>query len=241
MIFDPQLNSAGTTPAGKPIIDERQRAARILVVDDDVAVLHTVIRILRRAGFTNVHGLAEGTQVISTIRVLDPDVVLLDLHMPGVDGIDLIRAINLHAGSDGYLPVLVLTGDASERARDDALSAGAKDFLTKPYGKTEVVLRVRNLVQTRLLHVELQSQNALLRARFVARTEELEAAKVEILERLARARDFRDESTHAHTERVGELAGRLAARLGMSSVEVEQLSVAARLHDIGKIGLSEIG
>jgi putative two-component system response regulator len=238
MIFDPQLENEATAPA-RPVIDERQCAARILVVDDDVAVLHTVIRILRRAGFTNVHGLSEGTQVISTVRVLDPDVVLLDLHMPGVDGIDLIRAINLQAGSDGYLPVLVLTGDASERARDDALSAGAKDFLTKPYGKTEVVLRVRNLVQTRLLHVDLQHQNEMLRARFAARTEELEAAKVEILERLARASDFRDETTGAHTERVGDLAGRLAARLGMNSMEVEQLSVAARLHDIGKIGLSD--
>ncbi|MGQ0562619.1 MAG: HD-GYP domain-containing protein [Gemmatimonadota bacterium] len=240
MILDPQIvGDIGAINQMKQLIGERERNARILVVDDDVAVLHTLTQILRRAGFANLHGLAEAGRVIATVRGLEPDVVLLDLHMPGANGIDVISEINAHAGPCGYLPVLVLTGDASVSARDAALAAGARDFLTKPYETTEVVLRVRNLVETRLLQTELQRQNELLLERFTARTEELEAAKLEILERLARASDFRDESTYAHTARVGELAAQIARCIGLDDTEVEQLRVAARLHDIGKIGLSD--
>jgi putative two-component system response regulator len=133
----------------------------------------------------------------------------------------------------------VLTGDSSGEVRDAALAAGARDFLTKPYDAGEVILRVRNLIETRLLHVELQRQNAALSERFESRTEELEAAKLEILERLARAADFRDESSYGHTTRVGELAARIAAQMGLTEAEVDQIRIAARLHDIGKIGVSD--
>lgn len=240
MLFDPQIPcSPPSVKAVAHLLTDAERHARVLVVDDDIENLKLVIRILNRAGFSDVRGLAEAHVLMPMIRDFEPDVVLLDLHMPDADGIELIGEIGAHAGPRSFLPVLVLTGDASVQARDAALAAGAKDYLLKPYESSEVVLRVRNLVETRLLHVELQRQNRLLIERFAARTEELEAAKVEILERLARASDFRDESTHAHTSRVGDLSGLLAKRLALPQAEVEQLRIAARLHDIGKIGLSD--
>jgi putative two-component system response regulator len=208
-------------------------------VDDDLASLNVLMRTLQRAGFLNLHGVCEARGILRGIIDFQPDVVLLDLHMPGVDGIEVIYDITALQGRRNYLPVLVLTGDSSEEVRDAALAAGARDFLTKPYDSGEVLLRVRNLIDTRLLHVELQRQNAALSERFESRTEELEAAKLEILERLARAADFRDDSSYGHTTRVGELASRIAARMGHSEVEVEQIRIAARLHDIGKIGLSD--
>ena len=228
-----------TAKALSQLITEAERAARILVVDDDLASLNVLMRTLQRSGFLNLHGVCEGTAVLRAAIDFRPDVVLLDLHMPDIDGIALIGDILMLQGRRGYLPVLVLTGDASSEARDAALAAGARDFLTKPYDAGEVMLRVRNLIETRLLHVELQRQNAALSERFEARTEELEAAKLEILERLARAADFRDESSHGHTTRVGELAARIAAHMRYTHAEVDQIRIAARLHDIGKIGLSD--
>lgn len=217
---------------------EAEQKAHVLVVDDDAENLHVLMRILRRAGFRNVHGVIDPSALALTLETFQPDLVVLDLHMPGVDGVELILDIKATRGGE-YLPVVVLTGDATLESRDAALAAGAKDFLTKPYEASEVVLRIRNLIETRLLHVELQRQNTLLRERFRARTEELEAAKVEILEVLARASDFRDEVTHAHTERVGDLSARIAKRVGLNDIEAEQLRIAARLHDIGKIGVSD--
>lgn len=228
-----------TAKALTHLITDAERSARILVVDDDLSSLNVLMRTLQRAGFFNLHGVCDGGGILRAVIDFQPDVVLLDLHIPGLDGITVLSDIAALQGRRSYLPVLVLTGDGSDEVRDAALAAGARDFLTKPYDTGEVLLRVRNLIDTRLLHVELQRQNAALSERFASRTEELEAAKVEILERLARAADFRDDSSYGHTTRVGELASLIAIRLGHSEVEVEQIRIAARLHDIGKIGLSD--
>lgn len=221
------------------LITDAERSARILVIDDDLANLNVLMRTLQRAGFRNLHGVIESKRILTALVDFQPDVVLLDLHMPGTDGIEVLLDIKAVLGRRTYLPVLVLTGDGSSEVRDAALAAGARDFLTKPYDAGEVILRVRNLIETRLLHVELQRQNAALSERFESRTEELEAAKLEILERLARAADFRDESSFGHTTRVGELAARIAAQMGLTTAEIDQIRVAARLHDIGKIGVSD--
>jgi putative two-component system response regulator len=197
------------------------------------------MQVLQRFGFSNLHGVCDGRAVLHAVLDFRPDIVLQDLHMPGVDGLALISEIMSLQGRRSYLPILVLTADSSREARDAALAAGARDFLTKPYDSGEVFLRVRNLIETRLLHLELQRQNAALSRSCEARTEELEVAKLEILERLARAADFRDESTHGHTTRVGELAARIATQLGLTEAEIEHIRIAARLHDIGKIGLSD--
>jgi putative two-component system response regulator len=228
-----------TAKGAAQLITDAERSARILVVDDDIANLTVLMRTLQRAGFSNLHGVAEAKRILKTVVDFQPDVVLLDLHMPGMDGIDVLLDIKALHGRRNYLPVLVLTGDGSSEVRDAALAAGARDFLTKPYDAGEVILRVRNLIETRLLHVELQRQNVALSERFELRTEELEEAKLEILERLARAADFRDESSFGHTTRVGELSARIAAQLGFSQTEVDQMRIAARLHDIGKIGVSD--
>ena len=228
-----------THQALSQLITDAERGARIIVVDDDLSNLNVLIRTLQRAGFNNVHGVWETENIVESVIEFQPDVVLLDLHMPGVDGLEVLMDLKAVQGRRNYLPVLVLTGDGSREVRDAALAAGARDFLTKPYEPGEVILRVRNLIETRLLHVELQRQNMALSERFESRTQELEAAKLEILERLARAADFRDESSYGHTTRVGELAARIANQLGMPAAEVEQIRIAARLHDIGKIGLSD--
>jgi putative two-component system response regulator len=132
-----------------------------------------------------------------------------------------------------------MTGDMTPEARQEALSRGAKDFVSKPYHADEVLLRIRTLLETRFLYFQVQSQNQILEAKVRERTRELEAAQIEIIERLARAAEFRDDNTGQHTERVGQMAALLARQLGLPDPQVSLIRRAAPLHDVGKIGIPD--
>jgi putative two-component system response regulator len=133
----------------------------------------------------------------------------------------------------------MLTGDMTPEARQQALSHGAKDFVSKPFHTDEVLLRIRTLLETRFLYFQVQSQNQILEAKVRERTRELEAAQVEIIERLARAAEYRDDITGQHTERVGQMAALLAREVGMADPQVSLIRRAAPLHDVGKIGVPD--
>jgi putative two-component system response regulator len=111
--------------------------------------------------------------------------------------------------------------------------------LTKPFDPTEVELRIRNLLETRRLQLALQRQNQTLEERVEARTHDLDLARLETLERLALAGEYRDDNTHEHAQRVGRTVALLAGSMGLHPVEVERLRRAAPLHDIGKIGIPD--
>ena len=116
---------------------------------------------------------------------------------------------------------------------------GAQDFLSKPFDPLEVLLRIKNLLETRALHLALQRQNDLLEEKVEQRRQELQAAQREILDRLALAAEFRDDDTRQHTARVGEISARIAATMGLPETIVEVIRLAAPLHDIGKIGMPD--
>src|SRR5436305_5209896 len=162
-----------------------------------------------------------------------PDLILLDLHMPYLSGFDVLEQLGRLIPETDYLPILVLTADITAGTKQLALSAGAKDFLTKPFDSTEVVLRIRNLLETRSLHVALRAYNEELEERVRERTRELEEAQIEILERLALAAEYRDAGTAEHTRRVADTAASLAEALGQSAEEIELIRRAAMLHDVG--------
>ena len=158
--------------------------------------------------------------------------------MPHMDGLDVMDQLNQLAEAS-YLPILMLTGDMTPEARREALSRGAKDFVNKPFHSDEVLLRIRTLLETRFLYLQIQSQNQVLEAKVAERTLELESAQIEILERLARAAEFRDDNTGQHTERVGQMAAVIAREIGLPDAQVSLISRAAPLHDVGKIGIPD--
>jgi len=121
---------------------------RILVVDDEPANVELLKAYLLDVG-DDLRGLTDSRQVEYAFREFEPDIVLLDLHMPNLDGLEVLRRLRTARESLGYLPVVVLTGDTSSVARNAALILGADDFLTKPLDRQEVILRVRNLLRTR--------------------------------------------------------------------------------------------
>jgi putative two-component system response regulator len=135
--------------------------------------------------------------------------------------------------------MLILTADGYRKSKQEALSIGAKDFVTKPLDMAETLLRIYNLLETRWLHVELQAHTETLEQKVRDRTRDLEEAQLEILQRLALAAEYRDDCTGQHTQRVGELAALLARAIGLEPGHIELLRRAAPLHDVGKIGIPD--
>lgn len=153
--------------------------------------------------------------------------------------IQLLERIRRRIGPDHYLPVLVLTADNTPEIKQEALRIGANDFLNKPFDRTEVLLRIHNLLNTRALHLQLHHYNETLEKSVRERTAELEQAKNEILQLLGRASEFRDDMTGRHTKRVGKMSGLIAERLGLPEEHVDLICKAAPLHDIGKMGIPD--
>lgn len=215
------------------------KRSKILMVDDQESTTELLFQILREHGFLGLQTLSDPRQVLRLFAEFEPDLVLLDLRMPHVDGISLLKQLRSHIPEGVYLPFLVVTGDASERSRQEALRLGAKDFLTKPLRLAETVLRIYNLLETRFLYLELQEKNRELEHRVAERTRELQLAQDEILRHLALAADYRDDLTGMHAQRVGALAAMLAQTVGIPDAEVMLIRGAAPLHDLGKIGIPD--
>jgi putative two-component system response regulator len=156
-----------------------------------------------------------------------------------MDGFGVLEALQDHIASDGFLPILVVTGDKQWELRQRALRMGAKDFLNKPFDVSELGARVLNLLETRQLHLQMRDTNRLLETRVRQRTQELALAKDEIIFRLARAAEYRDDVTGRHAERVGISAMVLASALGFSEDRCEIIRRSAPLHDVGKIAIPD--
>lgn len=213
--------------------------SRILIVDDQPQNVLLLQRTLEGAGYKNLAGVTDSREVLKTFSEFHPDLVALDLRMPHVDGFDLLRQLRSRVPAGSFVPVLVLTADNSRKSKQEALALGAKDFLTKPIDVAEALLRIYNLLETRWLYVELQLHSHNLEEKVRVRTEELEQAQLEILQRLALAAEYRDDSTGQHTQRVGQWAALLGRASGLSKEYVELIRLAAPLHDIGKIGIPD--
>jgi putative two-component system response regulator len=212
------------------------RGADVLVVDDEPANVALVASILERNGFTRIRSTTDAREFRPMFVEQRPDIVLLDLHMPHIGGLEILREVEGLLEPDEYLPVLVLSADVTAKARRDALGAGATDFLTKPFDTTEVGLRVLNCLETRRIHLRLDGQRRELDGIIRERTRALEISHFESLLRLHD--EFRDE-TSEHTARVGTMAGRLGRSAGMSDDLADLMEKAAPLHDLGKVGVPD--
>lgn len=213
--------------------------AKILIVDDHFQNVELLEKILTRAGYHRIISTMESKQFMSIYYDFKPDIILLDLHMPDVDGFELLSDIRKTMAEDEYIPILVLTADTNSDSKRRALSAGANDFLNKPLDRGEVLLRIHNLLVTRRLHLKIKTHNQNLEVKVAERTKKLEQAQYEVLELMAKAAEFRDDATGKHTKRVGDLSKELAIYLGLDDLESESIRLAAPLHDIGKIGIPD--
>ena len=211
----------------------------LMIVDDEEANVVILKSILGRAGYTQLTVLRDPREAVKRFETCRPDLLLLDLHMPHLDGFGVMAALKPLLAEDEYFPILMLTADVRPETRQEALSSGARDFLNKPFEAEEVRLRIRNLLEARRFHLRLREQNEGLEARVQERTKQLEEAHIEMLVRLAKAAEYRDDETGEHVWRVSRTSWLLALELGLPQEQAEELLRAARLHDVGKIGIPD--
>jgi signal transduction histidine kinase len=193
------------------LVEDRVAQARILIVDNDRSVVRMLERTLRDGGYVSVTGFSDAREFAAACQAETPDLVLLDLLMPGPSGPDLLGRVDEHKASPPRPPILLLTADVQGKARGRALAAGAMDFLVKPVDRDEVLLRVRNLLARHFLELDLWKHGQRLEKRITERTRELQ----ESLDRL------RETSRQRH-----ELAMRL-----VTAQEEERRRIAAEVHD----------
>ena len=176
----------------------------ILIIDDEPANVFLLESVIKRLSRYETHGTTDPRQALALVQELRPDLILLDLTMPHVDGFAIMESLRATRPPGTYLPVLVLTADITPHTRRRALASGANDFLTKPFEHEEVMLRCKNLLETRALHLALQSQNTVLEDTVRQRTRDLETTLEEL--RTAQKQQVQQERLRA----LGEMSGGIA-------------------------------
>lgn len=218
--------------------DAKFTDAKILIVDDEPGNIHVLEKMLNAVGYQNITSTTDSRSTPDLYQSMHPDLVLLDIKMPEFNGFDVMDALRT-LETENYLPILVLTAQLDTETRLKAIKAGAKDFVNKPFIMEEMLARINNLLEVRMLHNSVCGEKKSLETQVAASSQELRQYQVEIIHRLARAAEYRDNETGMHVVRISKLCERLARGLGLSDHECHLIHHASPMHDIGKIGIPD--
>ena len=211
----------------------------IYIVDDETHNLTLLSKLLTRHGFHQVTTNSDPEDALLQIPRSNCDLLLMDMSMPKMSGLELLENLQPLVHGTPPLPVLVLTGDTRTDTRRAALNLGAKDFVNKPFDPPEVLCRIQNLLESRCLQRRLLNQNSELERLVHERTRQLQLNQLETVRRLGQAAEYRDDQTGTHIVRVSQAAGRLARALGQSEDFISAIGHAAQLHDLGKLAIPD--
>jgi len=220
-------------------ITDKLKDSCILVVDDKPANVLLLEQLLEEEGYRNVLSTTDSREVIDIYRDQSVDMILLDIRMPFMDGIEVMQALKEEVGNNDYLPILVLTAQTDTETRQKALAAGARDFLTKPFQPWEVFQRIHNLLETRVFYNNQRLRADDLELEVQKRTRELQLTQHEVVRRLGRAGEYRDNETGAHVVRMSKSCRLLALKAGLGEAFAELILQASPMHDVGKIGIPD--
>lgn len=220
------------------MIDNHLTKAKILIVDDEQGNVQILERLLKGVGFQNILSITDGREATTVYRQYHPDLILLDLKMPNCDGFDVMAQLKSLVSND-YLPILILTAQRDQPTRLRALESGAKDFLNKPFDLAEGLTRICNMLEVRLMHNQIRDQNKTLEEKVHLRTLELEETRLDVIHRLGRAAEYRDNDTGMHVVRMSHICGKMGQYIGLTERECQLLVHASPMHDVGKIGIPD--
>ena len=228
------------------IADQEKIAnANILIVDDKPDNVRLLEMMLTFSGYTNVQTTTDSREVLGLAQKTDFDLILLDIRMPHLDGFEVMEQLAELNDAD-YTPVLVLTAQNDMETRLKALQLGARDFVTKPFDKSEVLNRITNMLEVRILFNERKNHAKILEETVKKRTlelerrnKELDRTRLEVVRRLGRAGEYRDNETGMHVVRMSKSSQVLALAAGLSEERCELILNASPMHDVGKIGIPD--
>lgn len=209
----------------------KKRERHVIIVDDDAMNLQVAGKILSSGGI-RVTALKSGKALLSFIEECEkvPDLILLDVKMPEMDGFETLRRLRMISSSVSKIPVMFLTADESSGAESKGLALGAMDFLRKPFVPEILLLRVQHMIEL----VTLENQ---LSYEVQRKTQENRQLLVHVVESLAAAIDTKDIYTRGHSGRVADYARKIAQKVGYSELRQEEVYMMGLLHDVGKIGV----
>ncbi|TWT89890.1 Cyclic di-GMP phosphodiesterase response regulator RpfG [Pseudobythopirellula maris] len=241
----PTIEEAVEPSPGMPVSDaqcqpseESLLGSRLMIVDDEPVNVKVVRRLLELEGYVNFVTTNQAENAEKMVEHEKPDLLLLDLMMPGVSGLEILDRLG-RADKLRETPVIILTAVSDRETRKQALEAGAADFLNKPIDPTELAPRIKNVLRSKAYQDRLASYSRNLEEAVASRTAELQHAQREVAHCLARASEYRDNDTGFHVLRVGRYARLIGEALGMNPHDADQLEQAAQLHDVGKIGIGD--
>lgn len=209
-----------------------------MIVDDEPINIKLIQKYLRGVGYHDFVTTSESREAVDMVRSTKPDIVVLDVVMPHVTGLDILETIRSDENV-AHLPVLIVTASTDEQTKIDALELGATDFLNKPVKPTELLPRVRNSLVLKAHHDQMAAYSKRLEVEVAQRTADLAQSREEVIHVLACAAEYRDQETGNHVIRVGRFAGLIAKQLGCTDSDAELIEHAAILHDAGKIGIAD--
>jgi putative two-component system response regulator len=210
----------------------------ILIVDDEPVNLKLLDKMLRAQGYKELVLVQDSREVINHYLNAKPDLILLDINMPHMDGYQVVE--QLKALNDPLLPpIVILTAQSTQDYLLRALAAGARDFVTKPFDRNELLMRVRNLLDAQMAHRMMHDQKNVLEQMVRERTDELRKTRLQVVQRLGMAAEYRDEETGSHILRMSHMSALLARGIGWSEDDCELMLNASPMHDIGKIGIPD--
>jgi putative two-component system response regulator len=211
---------------------------RILIIDDEPVNLKLLDKMLRGQGYQQLILIEDPREVLTHYRRARPDLILLDINMPHLDGYQVME--QLKALDDPLLPpIVILTAQHGKDHLLKALSLGARDFITKPFDRNELLMRVRNLLDAQLAHRMVHDQKSVLERMVAERTDELRRTRLQVVQRLGMAAEYRDEETGNHILRMSHTSSLLARAVGWDDYQCDLILNASPMHDIGKIGIPD--
>ena len=213
-----------------------QSALRLLTIDDDDRLRRSLRVYFEDSGMT-VFEASDGTEGLAVFSREQPDVVLVDLNMPGMNGLEVIARL---AALKPDIPAIVVSGTGDLNDVVEAVHHGVWDFVTKPIVSMAALEHtVRQCVDRARLKQENERYRLHLEDLVEARTREVERTRLQIIQRLGRAAEYRDNETGMHVIRMSHFAARLARQAGLGEAEANLLLQAAPMHDVGKIGIPD--
>lgn len=235
---------------------EDNRAPKILIVDDEEKNLKLISTILKNYGYA-FETAKNGIEALEKTRAINPDLIFLDIMMPGMDGYEVCRKLKEDSSTQD-IPVVMVTALIDRESRFKGLEVGADDFLTKPVDSTELMIRAKNLLKVKEFRDFLKHHNEILKSEVKQRTSQLELALQELsksnrdlqesrnklkegyvdtIHRMTIVAEYKDEDTGSHIKRISYYCRYISGKLGWNETEQELIFHASPMHDIGKVGI----